>query len=118
MKRAFKKMLRLAVASGLIFSLGSSLAQAMPSGGEVLQGAAGAIAGGVAADIAGTLPNWVSIWAWQDDPTKPTVIQWQSFDIRAGEGLNFNKDINSPLVNLVASGKMTGIAGTIEQYAT
>ena len=31
-------MLRLAVASGLIFSLGSSLAQAMPSGGEVLQG--------------------------------------------------------------------------------
>ncbi len=61
MKRAFKKMLRLAVASGLIFSLGSSLAQAMPSGGKILQGSAGATANGVNADIEGTLPNWAPI---------------------------------------------------------
>ena len=54
-------MLRLAVASGLIFSLGSSLAQAMPSGGKILQGSAGATANGVNADIEGTLPNWAPI---------------------------------------------------------
>ena len=118
MKRILKKkMLRMAVASGLIFSLGSSLAQAMPSGGEVLQGKAGVSSGGAEVGLSSTLPNWASIWAWQDEPSKPTVIRWQSFDIGQNEALTFDKNINSPLVNLVASGRSTEIAGTIEQYA-
>ena len=118
MKRILKeKMLRMAVASGLIFSLGSSLAQAMPSGGEVLQGKAGVSSGGAEVGLSAALPNWASIWAWQSDPSKPTVIRWQSFDIGQNEALTFDKNINSPLVNLVASGRSTEIAGTIEQYA-
>lgn len=95
-KKMWKKsLLSLSIALAL-----SGTAWAMPSGGTVVPGGevAGGLPGGVIAD--GTTIN----------VTKPSVIEWNSFNIESSETLNF---AGQALLNRVTGGDPSAILGRL-----
>lgn len=113
-----KKILRFAVASGLMFSLSAPLVQAMPQGGEVLNGGVWVNGSNRWLDNSSGKFDAVSGDEFQaqkvyDPNDKALVIKWDSFDIASGEKLVLNGQ-GVPFINIVNSGKMSTIAGTLE----
>ncbi|SDG02220.1 filamentous hemagglutinin family N-terminal domain-containing protein [Selenomonas sp. WCT3] len=112
-----KKILRFAVASGLMFSLSAPLVQAMPQGGEVLNGGVWVNGSNRYLDNSSGKFDAVSGDEFQaqkvyDPNDKALVIKWDSFDIATGENLVLNGQ-GVPFINIVNSGKMSTIAGTL-----
>ena len=112
-----KKILRFAVASGLMFSLSAPLVQAMPQGGEVLNGGVWVNGSNRWLDNSSGKFDAVSGDEFQaqkvyDPNDKALVIKWDSFDIASGENLVLNGQ-GVPFINIVNSGKMSTIAGTL-----
>ena len=113
-----KKILRFAVASGLMFSLSAPLVQAMPQGGEVLNGGVWVNGSNRWLDSSSGKFDAVNNDEFQaqkvyDPNDKALVIKWDSFDIASGEKLVLNGQ-GVPFINIVNSGKMSTIAGTLE----
>ncbi len=111
-----KKMLTAAIATGLLFSAGAPFASAMPSGGKVLTGNAGATIDGTWTTDNLNLTDWSQLSAWAGSG-KAAVIQWDSFDIEAGKNISIAAT-SSALVNLVSSSSATQLLGNIHQYNT
>lgn len=112
-----KKILRFAVASGLMFSLSAPLVQAMPQGGEVLNGGVWVNGSNRWLDNSSGKFDAVNNDEFQaqkvyDPNDKALVIKWDSFDIASGENLVLNGQ-GVPFINIVNSGKMSTIAGTL-----
>ena len=112
-----KKILRFAVASGLVFSLSAPLVQAMPQGGEVLNG--GVWVNGSNRYLDNNCGKFDAISGDEfqaqkvyDANDKALIIKWDSFDIANGESLVLNGQ-GVPFVNIVNSGSMSNIAGTL-----
>ena len=105
-----KKILRFAVASGLMFSLSAPLVQAMPQGGEVLNGGVWVNGSNRWLDNSSGKFDAVSGDEFQaqkvyDPNDKALVIKWDSFDIASGENLVLNGQ-GVPFINIANSGKM------------
>lgn len=112
-----KKILRFAVASGLVFSMSAPLVQAMPQGGEVLNG--GVWVNGSNRYLDNNCGKFDAISGDEfqaqkvyDANDKALIIKWDSFDIANGESLVLNGQ-GVPFVNIVNSGSMSNIAGTL-----
>ncbi|MCR5439134.1 MAG: filamentous hemagglutinin N-terminal domain-containing protein [Selenomonas sp.] len=112
-----KKILRFAVASGLVFSMSAPLVQAMPQGGEVLNG--GVWVNGSNRYLDNNCGKFDAISGDEfqaqkvyDANDKALIIKWDSFDIANGESLVLNGQ-GVPFVNIVNSGAMSNIAGTL-----
>ena len=113
-----KKILRFAVASGLVFSMSAPLVQAMPQGGEVLNGGVYVYGSNRYFDnnskgkfdaISGDEFQAQKVYDAND---KALIIKWDSFDIAKDENLTLNGQ-GIPFINIVNSGTMSNIAGTL-----
>ena len=102
-----KKILRFAVASGLVFSMGAPLVQAMPQGGEVLNGGVWVNGSNRYLDNSAGKFDAISGDEFQaqrvnDANDKALIIKWDSFDIAKDEELTLNGQ-GIPFINIVNS---------------
>ena len=106
-----KKHVRRGSLAALIALALTSSALAMPTGGEVVRGAGDITVNG-GTDFS-TIANNATITANNDGQ-----IDWQAFNIGAGETLNFAIANGKTLVNQVTGAQLSDILGTMNQTGT
>ena len=106
-----KKHVRRGSLAALIALALTSSALAMPTGGEVVRGAGDITVNG-GTDFS-TIANNATITANNDGQ-----INWQAFNIGAGETLNFAIADHKTLVNQVTGDQLSAILGTMNQTGT